>query len=766
MPSNFNCDCHLPVGAAGKHCVPDFKPHHLPHPPLVFENHRHSCLILIFQSNHYSSPSYGSTASMAPLKIRQSHSFTPSPPRPPKGPYTPPISVNAQVNPAVLGELFAGTVAIFVFAVLFWKIGKVLREGKLTTIRYARTWYGWIPLELHERNKRIFTKIFSWILDWLSWESRRMDYSWIWWDPGQEMRQKRLQPRKTPSWMPQFLQRYEPRPADRIWNPGSPTECHGALIDTVESQTDPMTVLSMVSSTISLNRLSQESSIQISEASEVSIYQECFTQLEHGYGSYDDNNSQQSEVLDATMQTISPTPINNTCPSGLQSQNTIPLLRVRSWSVPDLSKDVVYSDNRLGTRGNLQLNNYRAHMDARIPRHPIAELIPKTPRRHIQLRKFRVWSAKMQVKANRLVPCELRDSSGPPGTPFTDILSTFQSEQTALDSILVDRESRNNREPVYSTDHVALDQCPRLISSALPDAMTSFHTLPARFRRQSGHMSAQEALSSPISETIGHTRGVQVRQMLPFRGRLSPHVDNAFLNRLDRQASDELYDWEIRLMDKLNRKLVWIFNETTPGQKPYHFAQLANHWLNRETWLVIDPVSRVPIDSRREWGDPRFNVPYPEPTYDPKPKYPVPIQKRAHTPRIDSWRAAVNRRRRTYGLPDAVRTVELYENSIEEPPDGHVDPGSWLFPRPPQGFEVSTKQKNGWYEGGTGWQETFEDWQHIGWGYRLRKTIEEGRVNRRWMKGVAIRAHRGCRSASLKFIFKDAQRIPTPGVAV
>jgi hypothetical protein len=238
------------------------------------------------------------------------------------------------------------------------------------------------------------------------------------------------------------------------------------------------------------------------------------------------------------------------------------------------------------------------------------------------------------------------------------------------------------------------------------------------------------------------------------------------LDRLDRKSDDELYDWEIRLIDGLNRKLVWIFNEMTPGQKPYHFAQLANHWLNRETWLVIDPVSRVPLDSRREWGDPRFNVPYPEPTYDSKPKYPVPIQKRAYTPRIDSWRATVNRRRRISGLRDAVRTVELYENSIEEPPDGHIDPGCWMFPRPPQGFEVSTKQKNGWYEGGTGWQETFEDWQHIGWGYRLRKTIQEGRVNRHWVKEVASRVHRGCRSTSLKIISKDTQRVPTSGVVV
>lgn len=712
---------------------------------------------------------------MAPLKIRQSHSFIPSPPRPPKGPYTQPISVNAQIDPAVLGGLFAGTVGIFIFAVLFWKIGKyvrslnrhrVLREGKLTTSRYAKTWYGWVPLDVHERNKRVIAKLFSWILDWLSWESSRMDYTWVWWDPGQEMAQKRRRQSKAPGWMPRFLQRYEPCPADRIWNPGFPTECHGALINIVETHTDHITDPSMASSTISLGRLSQGSSINMSEASEGSIYQECFTELEHMHGSHEANYRRQGEVT-ATTQTTYLTPFNETGPPKRLSQIMMPPLGIKSWSVPDFSKVIFHSNDRLETRVNLQLKNYRLYVDSqRMPRHPIAELKPKTPHRHAHLGKRRVWSAKMQVKENRLVPCESRDSSGPPGTPFTDLLSTFRSDQTALDSIPTNQGNRYNRELGYLADPVTLDQCYQPISSAPLNTLSKFHTLPARLRRQTGHMSAGKVVSSPISETMGYVRGLQARKMMPFGGRSCWQNDKVFWDRLDRQADDELYDWEIRLIDGLNRKLVWIFNEMTPGQKPYHFAQLANHWLNRETWLVIDPVSRVPLDSRRKWGDPRFNVPYPEPTYDSKPKYPVSIQKRAHTPRIDSWRATVNRRRRISGLRDVVRTVELYENSIEEPPDGHIDPGCWMFPRPPQGFEVSSKQKNGWYEGGTGWQETFEDWQRIGWGYRLRKTVQEGRVNRHWVKGVVSRAHRSCRSISLKIISKDAQRVSISGRAV
>ncbi|KAJ5550382.1 hypothetical protein N7535_001680 [Penicillium sp. DV-2018c] len=190
----------------------------------------------------------------------------------------------------------------------------------------------------------------------------------------------------------------------------------------------------------------------------------------------------------------------------------------------------------------------------------------------------------------------------------------------------------------------------------------------------------------------------------------------------------------------------------TPGQKPYHFALLANHWLNKETWLVYDPVSRVSNDARRKLGDPRFNVPYPLPDWSPRPKYPVVKRRRAQIPRIDSWRAAVNKQRRISGVRDAIRTITLYDESAEEPPDGHIDPGCWVLPKPPQGFEMSTAQKNAWYEGGAGWQEKLEDWQHVHRGYRVRKALHEGRVNRNRLKEVASQVRRCCRTASGKLI--------------
>ncbi|KAF9887901.1 hypothetical protein FE257_009423 [Aspergillus nanangensis] len=157
---------------------------------------------------------------------------------------------------------------------------------------------------------------------------------------------------------------------------------------------------------------------------------------------------------------------------------------------------------------------------------------------------------------------------------------------------------------------------------------------------------------------------------------------------------------------------------------------LANHWMNKETWIVYDPPSRVPIETRRKLGDPRFNKPYPQPDTAPKHKYPQVTHTVADNPRLNSWRKAVNRYRKAAGVQGVIKSVQLYESSADEPPDGMVDPASWVLRKPPQGIGLSRKQENAFYEGGAGWQETLSDWQRVRRGYRISKAIHEGRVNR------------------------------------
>jgi hypothetical protein len=192
-----------------------------------------------------------------------------------------------------------------------------------------------------------------------------------------------------------------------------------------------------------------------------------------------------------------------------------------------------------------------------------------------------------------------------------------------------------------------------------------------------------------------------------------------------------MLDAEIRLIDTLDRQLEWLLSECHPGRRAFHFATLPNHWLNRKTWIVYDPPCRTSTELIRQYGDPRFRKHLPDVHTQPKKrKFPVIPRRRAVTPRIDSWRLAVNRHRQCTGIRDLVQAVDLYESSAEEPPDGAIDPACWILRKPPQGFGISSRQKNAYYDGGAGWFEKLDEWQRVGSLYRIRRAIQGGGTNR------------------------------------
>lgn len=110
------------------------------------------------------------------------------------------------------------------------------------------------------------------------------------------------------------------------------------------------------------------------------------------------------------------------------------------------------------------------------------------------------------------------------------------------------------------------------------------------------------------------------------------------------------------------------------------------------------------------------------------------------------------------GLKPFTRGIELYESSTEDPPDGKIDPDCWLIRRPPQGLGLSARQREKYYEGGAGWQEKWSDWQRIKSGYRVRKAIYEGRVNRTRVKEIAHGIARYCRQVTWRSNDSDADR--------
>lgn len=709
---------------------------------------------------------------MAPLATRQSHSLVPGIPRLPARPPNTTVKVHKEIDPLVFIELFVGTVGIFIIAVLFWKLGgfirrfnrnKVLRAGKITNTRYARTWYGWVTQPTHERNKRVIHDFFARIWKSITWKSTRDDYSWIWWDPGDVEKQKHRREQRGFRWLPDWLKSYDDFPtADEIWNPCLRPKCHGALKDSVPMP-QPVPVPGSVRRPQAQEDISgsilprQPTLINNQPVISRSILEELLRDpLQPNDGSSDHQpwfNSCKNAARPATC-----------APMRFRQVQSLPSQQNKSYQIRG---SIPWSRGEGSQNISRQIQSVVQHEGIQYePADPGGSMHTKEPKplnRHSNHRRYRGWSARMQMGPEEAVlDNNIGDSSGPPGTPRTELLVSYVSDPSSSLRGHLKRLRNSTEGRLRISEDGTSFTSRRLIGNPVffsserrrYTKTIQWNSAPARshFRGKGTNSKTRPALSDEWRFMCDPKHPVLSRG----KGK-SPEIDFTRCSADQIQlktggAVDELSDWEVRMMERLDRKLLWLFNEFTPGQKPYHFALLANHWLNRETWFVYDPVSRVPTDARRIWGDPRFNVPYPEPVFSPRPKYPVSTRKRAQTPRIDSWRAAVNNQRKVSGIRDAIRTVTLYDESAEEPPDGHIDPGCWVLPKPPQGFEMSTAQKNAWYEGGAGWQEKLDNWQQVHRGYRVHKALHEGRVNRGRAKEVVAQVNKCCRTASGKLI--------------
>lgn len=694
---------------------------------------------------------------------RQFYTFPP--PRPPNAPPVTPVVVTRYISSQVFFQLFAGTFCIFILGVLAWRIGKIFRffsrnnvsrEGRSPYTRYARTWYGWVPQERHEANKGVFRKAYEKYKSCTTWKSTHTDYAWVWWDPGQKGLEAYYENRRPLRWLPKWLRSYEPTTADTIWNPGPPPPHAGLSQDNLPGGTPGLAVVPSrddVSSTsdslpglskmLSTNDRVRPKGVRTHFSS---IVWTC------GRGCVSDHHlawrrnpwSQRPQMLLENARFLSIQNHADHAPrrdvlrafSAIEPARWSASVRcLASTAVPQRTP-VRRGDTSWGSELSA---NYRT---------------AKAPVMRRCCRKYQVWSTWMQVQPSGLIEHRQRGIIGPPGTPKSEFLISLTSIRQIFSESLPTPSESHDSSPSDLSSHapssigipyltarstVTVDQPEELAGSwsATPFLCNQNRTSPlppagdALVRRYGFH-------SLCNLERFGSVMQMP-RVPTPRKNKKQKTHGTAVLSRTSSPIPlDRLSDWEVRLIDNLDRKLDWLLQEVDPGRKPFHFPTLANHWLNKRTWKVLDPCSRTPIDDRRQHGDPRFNMPYPEQTYGPKRKYPVVSRRQAHSPEINSWRAAVNRQRKASGLRDFIRAVELFDaSSADDPPDGRIDPACWILRKPPQGFAMSTKQQRAFYEGVGGWQETLSGWQKVRRGYRIRKAIHEGRVNRNRVKVLA-----------------------------
>ncbi|PWY89442.1 hypothetical protein BO94DRAFT_565264 [Aspergillus sclerotioniger CBS 115572] len=571
--------------------------------------------------------------------------------------------------------------------------------------------------------------------------------------------------RKRPlRWRPTWFKSYSYIAADTIWNPGHPLHPSDNAMPNLGRGSASLTGMTgALSASNTLERARRQavyfSRTSIATSLSIHLYlpRDCRQQSVRGnrIRSHQDDFPRKSNFERSRLN------FPNSRSSGLYQ------------SYCSVRANVSYSD--LADRGSIIAHSLSLpclfSQDTRFPGSSIAldssqttktaGISSRSPQKLEISRKYQVWSTWMELQQ----PEHTKLIRPPPGTPQTELLASTSSDQLPI-SMLIQQawKGASGSSSANSTKLILLNPSKgRHVDKGRP-AENRVHNFTPKARRSAADLHGQLRLqhhsmtSNPYDQALSSSEGggSSARQKKLVRMHRSDKEfrkdNNQKLNRplTDKISIQELSNWEIQFIDGLDRKLEWLYNQLSPGRRPYHFAMLANHWLNKETWIVIDPPTRVSIDARRQLGDPRFNVPYPNTDWTPKPKYPKVRRKAAYTPRIDSWRAAVNRNRQVLGLHDIVKVFKLYDDPAGDPPDGKVDPSCWILRKPPQGICMSTRQKQVYYEGGAGWQETLDDWQKVRRGYRIRKAVHEGRANRTRAREIALGISRYYRMVAAK----------------
>ena len=712
---------------------------------------------------------------MAPVLPRLSHTLSGyyppirgAPPMPISGPKT--ITLKAVL------ELFTGTFCIFVVSVLVWKLGKFFRRftkekviggGNSPARRYTKTWYGWVSLQRQKPDRSIVQRCFAKFRQWTTWHSAKNSYCSIWWSFDQKELEACKQFSMRRQSLPTHLRECKLTTANTIHTPYGYTQSTGKG---GESYSSPKMTGVLQSENVSNTRAERYKLPRRRRRRNVSSAKELFRvdlpcvgpvtrekrpttilnycTIQAGKSSARSLNHKRFLSLDQSACVLTRKDLV------FYISNNDPLEK-RNYSLPCLSdlkitfrgvgkRSETFSNSQRPTDHHRKSRNFRALRYSRI---------------------YQIWSAWMALNVPECGIYSTHRFQVPPGSPRSELLTGFSSHQTTL-ARMINRDRRStfwsslsgsSGRSISGTQKGCLKRA-RVVSYQSNPTITRAGQPAATLYRQD---QCQRQTALPVYMHRNQVQFVQyqhpstrLRESIPSQGSGKEGRPRSKKNANLRGTTfaqitiplRHLSNWEIRLIDGLDRKLGWLSYQLMPGRKPFHFPLLPNHWLNIRTWIVYDPASRAPIDVKRQFGDPRYKTPSPTPRR-PKRKYPRVARRVANIPRIESWRIAVNQNRKASGLRDFVKRVELYDDSADDPPDGYIDPACWLIRKPPQGHQLSARQDAAYYEGGAGWQERLDDWQNIRRWYRIRKAIHEGRANRTRVKQTAVGISQFCQTA-------------------
>ncbi|KAI5291442.1 hypothetical protein KEM52_000167 [Ascosphaera acerosa] len=353
-------------------------------------------------------------------------------------------------------------------------------------------------------------------------------------------------------------------------------------------------------------------------------------------------------------------------------------------------------------------------------------------------RAYQAWAAKMQRSPPSDGPRPLSGVKGRPGTPVLRVLTASNlNQQGSVRATATQAPEAADTAQQLAATHTYY----RYLTTSLHSAPLATHATQQRQRQR--HASSRACATSLAFlgdanmdvETSSGNRGQ--RRESPKPSRLSilrrtlrkprPPIRwpepllaaKARLATLDRSEVHLLYD--------LSKRLDWLCSELEPYRRPAQYLLIFNHWLNRKTWYVYDAPGRVPMQKRveaalrRKGQKSRGGQEVALATESPGP----PARADSHRAvtaedscarrrrRLQSWRIAVNVARHVARADSLkVRNGDAPAQA-SDPPDGALDPASWIIRRPPDGQSPAPRADT-WYEGSGGLLQPYGRWQQVG----------------------------------------------------
>lgn len=327
---------------------------------------------------------------------------------------------------------------------------------------------------------------------------------------------------------------------------------------------------------------------------------------------------------------------------------------------PDLFIPTVHSVLRRGFRGHTSLESQVS----------MSEAITRSMVRKIwQLNYLREWATRLEMGSLQSILPHQSGTLGRPGSPLVRMHSSNgSSQQTDPCGISLPQMS--------PLSEIAVD------ANDLP---RNLQPVPSRPPNPTGNLhSNSEQIQLGSDEGFSKTR-------------------------VDKQS--KISDVEWHFVDTLDRHLEWLANECRPGQRGFKFPVLPKNWINNGKWLVYTNPCGASVEYMRRYAQCDFSAGEFE-EIDCRKSLTTISRRRVRAESIESWRAAINRARRQHDMA-GVHSVEIFMSSTEDTPDTVIDPANWILRRPPQGFDMPSRQKTAYWYGGIGEWAKLEEWQAI-----------------------------------------------------